>query len=176
MRTEKLIIYVLGGLLVVSVAFFLFSFAYTSLETMSAQNTQERLAELRENEKALGSDVKQWSEIDKTYAAFKENYLVKVEMFNQLKQELLNLSRKNGLGNANFSFKYKSMLSGILKLSVNVELVGSYENIKHLIFDIENFRMDNKIKIILLKRVQLNKMKAGTMVEGEISMEVYLAG
>lgn len=176
MKTEKLIIYVLGGLLVVSVVFFLFSFAYTSLETMSAQSTQARLAELRENEKALGSDVREWTEIDKTYAAFKENYLVKVEMFNRLKQDLLNLSRKNGLGNANYSFKYKSMLSGILKLSVNVELVGSYENIKHLIFDIENFQLDNKIKIILFKRVQLTKVKAGTMVEGELTMEVYLAG
>lgn len=176
MKIVKLIIYVLGGLLVAGVAFFLFSFAYTSLETMSAQSTQARLEELQEREKNLGTSSKAWTEIDLTYTAFKENYLVKVEQFNRLKQDLQMLSRKNGLGNARFNFKYKSMISGIVKLSVGVELVGSYQNIKRFLFDIENFKVDNNVKMILFKRIDLNKMKSGTMIEGVVTMEAYLAG
>lgn len=176
MKIVKLIIYALGGLLVVGVAFFLFSFAYTSLETMSAQSTQARLEELQQREKTLGTTFKEWTEIDLTYTAFRENYLVKVETFNRLKQDLQMLSRKNGLGNARFGFKFKSMLSGIVKLSVTVELVGSYENIKRFLFDVENFRIDNNIKIILLKKIDLKKMKSGPMIEGVLTMEAYLAG
>ncbi len=176
MKTVKLIIYVLGGLLVAGVVFFLFSFAYTSLETMSAQSTQARLEELQEKEKNLGTTFKEWTEIDRTYTAFKENHLVKVETFNRLKQDMQMLSRKNGLGNARFSFKYKSMLAGVLKLSVSVELVGSYENIKRFLFDIENFKIENNLKMILVKRIDLKKMKSGTMIEGILKMEAYLAG
>jgi hypothetical protein len=54
--------------------------------------------------------------------------------------------------------------------------VGSYENIKRFLFDIENFRIDNNIKIILLKKIDLKKMKAGVMIEGVLKMEAYLAG
>ena len=176
MKIVKLIIYVLGGLLVAGVAFFLFSFAYTSIETMSAQSTQARLEELQERENELGTTFRAWTEIDLTYTAFKENYLVKVEQFNRLKQDLQTLSRKNGLGNARFNFKYKSTISGIVKLSVGVELVGSYENIKRFLFDIENFKVDNSVKMILFKRIDLNKMKSGTMIEGVVTMEAYLAG
>ncbi len=176
MKIVKLIIYALGGLLVVGVAFFLFSFAYTSLETMSAQSTQARLEELQEKERTLGTTFKEWTEIDLTYTAFKENYLVKVEKFNRLKQDLQMLSRKNGLGNARFSFKYKSMLSGILKLSVIVERAGSYENIKRFLFDIEKFKIENNVKMILLKKIDLKKMKSGTIIEGVLKMEAYLAG
>lgn len=176
MKIVKIFIYALGGLLAVGIAFFLFSFAYTSLETMSAQSTQARLEELQEQEQTLGATFKEWTEIETTYTAFRDNYLVEVEKFNRLKQDLQMLSRKNGLGNARFSFKYKSMLSGILKLSVSIELVGSYENIKRFLFDIENFQIDNNIKMLLLRRIDLKKMKAGTMIEGVLKMEAYLAG
>ncbi len=173
MKTIKIIIYVLGGLLVLSVGFFLVSYAVTSLETMSAQTAQSRLQELRRTEKTLGGTSKEWTEIDNTYSAFKEDYLMKSVTLDRFKQDLQMLSRKNRLGNARFNYKFKFIFSDVVQISVNVEMAGSYENIKRFIFDIENFKAADKLKMVLLKKVELNKKITSNIVEAELAMEVY---
>jgi hypothetical protein len=50
---------------------------------------------------------------------------------------------------------------------------GPYENVKRLIYDLENFKDEDKIKMVLFKNIKLDKMKNSNQVEGELTMEVY---
>ncbi|HLP48945.1 MAG TPA: hypothetical protein VK469_23595 [Candidatus Kapabacteria bacterium] len=167
------IIYGLAGLVVFSIGFFLFSFSYTSIETMSAQSAQSRLEETRLKAKGLEETTKEWLNIENTYSAFKDVYLLKAEMYNRFKQDLEMLTRKNGVGSSRFSYQYKSIFPDIVKIIVFTEVSGSYENIKRFIYDLENFKDQEKIKMVLFKSIKLDKMKNSEMVEGELTMEVY---
>jgi Tfp pilus assembly protein PilO len=173
MKTIKIIIYGLAGLLVFSMGFFLFSFGYTSLESMTAQSAQSRLEELRDKAKELEETNKEWAEIDQTYSIFKKDHLLNSEIYNRFKQDLQMLARKNRLGIPRLVYKFKSVFSDVVKIIISVEAAGAYENIKRFIYDVENFKMQDKIRMVLFRKVHLNKMKNSNVVEGKLSMEVY---
>jgi Tfp pilus assembly protein PilO len=163
-----MIIYGLGGLLAASIVFFLFSFAYTSLETMSAQNIQSRLDELQQKVERQRKDYEEWKNVEQEYNSFKENYLVNSERFDGFKQDVQMAFRKNGVTFSRLEYGIKSMFSDVVKISVKSEFTGSYQNIKRFIYD-----MENKKEIVLFRKLQLGKKKGETVVEGELAMEVY---
>lgn len=173
MSTIKKIIYSLSGLLAFSVVFFLFSFGYTSLESITAQSAQSRLEETRVKAKQLEETSKEWLDIENTYAGFKDLYLMKSDIYNRFKQDLEMLVRKNGVNNSHFTYKYKSIFPDVVKIIVATELSGAYENIKRFIYDLENFKDQEKTKMLLIKKIKLDKMKNSNMVEGELTMEAY---
>lgn len=173
MSKIRKIIYSLAGLLVFSIGFFLFSFGYTSMETITAQSAQSKLEEIRGKAEGLKETSKEWLEIENTYSSFKDVYLLKSEMYNQFKQDLDMLTRRNGIGSTRTTFQYKSIFPDVVKIIVFTQVSGPYENIKHFIYDLENFKAQEKLKMVLFKKIKLNKMKDNTMVEGELTMEVY---
>lgn len=173
MKTINIIIYGLAGLLVLSVVFFLFSFGYTSLESMTAQSTQSRLEELQDKAKGLEETSKEWTEIDLTYSSFKQDHLLDSEIYNRFKQDLQMLARKNRLGIPRLGYKFKSVFADVVKIIINIEAAGAYENIKRFIYDVENFKVQDKVRMVLFRKIHLNKMKNSNVVEGELSMEVY---
>jgi hypothetical protein len=165
-----MIIYALGGLLIFSLVFFLFSFAYTSLETISAQNIQSRLTTVQKNANKKKTEYEEWMNFEKNYKKFKDNYLMKSEQFDHFKHELQTILRKNGLDSAPLKYSIETIFSDVVKISVRFELNGAYENIKRFIHE-----MENKKEMILFKKIELNKKKTGQTVEGEFAMEVYFA-
>lgn len=173
MSKIKKIIYGLAGLLVLSIGFFLFSFGYTSMETITAQSAQSKLEQIREEAKGLKDTSKEWLDIENTYSSFKDVYLLKSERYNQFKQDLDMLTRRNGIGITRTTYQYKSIFPDVVKIIVFTQITGPYENIKHFIFELENFSAQEKPKMILFKTLKLKKMKDNTMVEGELTMEVY---
>jgi hypothetical protein len=168
MKPVKMIIYALVGLLLLSVVFFLFSFAYTSLETISAQNIQSRLTGVQKNANQKKKEYEEWMNFEKNYKKFKDNYLMKSERFDFFKQELQTILRKNGVESAPLKYSIETIFPDVVKISVKFELSGAYENIKRFIHE-----MENKKEMILFKKVELNKKKTGQTVEGEFVMEVY---
>jgi hypothetical protein len=173
MTTIKKIMYGLAGLAAFSILFFLFSFGYTSVESLTAQSAQSRLELTREKAKQLEESSKEWLDIENTYAAFKELYLMKSEVYNPFKQDLEMLARKNSIGNSRFNYQYKSIFPDVVKIIVTTQVSGAYENIKRFIYDLENFKDQEKSKMVLIKKVKLEKMKNSNMVEGELTMEAY---
>ncbi|MDQ1353479.1 MAG: Type 4a pilus biosis protein PilO [Acidobacteriota bacterium] len=173
MTTIKKIMYGLAGLLAFSVVFFLFSFGYTSLESITAQSAQSRLEETRGKAKQLEVTSKEWLDIETSYSGFKDLYLMKSDVYSRFKQDLEMLARKNAVNNSRFTYQYKSIFTDVVKITVNTQMSGAYENIKRFIFDLENFKDQEKTKIVLIKKVKLEKMKNGNMVEGELTMEAY---
>lgn len=173
MNKIKKIIYGFAGLLVFSIGFFLFSFGYTSMETITAQSAQSRLEETRLKAKELENTSKEWLDIENTYSTFKDVYLLKSEMYNRFKQDLEMLARKNGINSTRFTYQYKSIFPDVVKIGVSTELSGPYENIKRFIYDLENFKDQEKKKMVLFKNIKLDKMKNSNLVEGELAMEVY---
>ncbi len=168
MKPVKMIIYALGGLLILSVVFFLFSFAYTSLETISAQNIQSRLTAVQKNANQKKKEYEEWMNFEKNYKKFKDNYLMKSERFDYFKQELQTILRKNGVAFAPLKYSIETIFPDVVKISVRLELNGAYENIKRFILE-----MENKKEMILFKKIELSKKKTGQNVEGEFVMEVY---
>jgi len=168
MKPVKIIIHALGGVLILSVVFFLFSFAYTSLETISAQNIQSRLTDVQNKAKEKKKDYEEWMNFEKNYKKFKDNYLMKSEQFDQFKHELQTILRKNGVEFAPLKYSIETIFSDVVKISVRFELSGAYENIKRFIHE-----MENKKEMILFKKIELNKKRTGQTVEGEFVMEVY---
>lgn len=173
MKTINIIIYGLAGLLVLSVVFFLFSFGYTSLESMAAQSTQSQLEQLQEKTRKLEETNKEWTEIDQTYSNFKQDHLLDSEIFNRFKQDLQMMARKNGLGIPRMGYVFKSVFADVVKIIINIEAAGAYENIKRFIYDVENFKVQDKVRMVLFRKIHLNKMKNSNVVEGELSVEVY---
>ncbi len=170
MKPIEMIIYALGGLLFLSVLFFLFSFAYTSLETISAQNIQSRLMDVQKKATEWKKKHEEWMNVGDKYILFKDEYLMKSERFDRFKQELETVLRKNGLGFAPLKYSITTMFFDMVKISIKIELTGAYENIKRFIHG-----MENKKEMILFKNIELNKKQTGPTVEGEIVMEVYFA-
>lgn len=168
MKAIKIIIYGLGGFLLAGIAFFLFSFAYTSLESMSAQNVQSRLEELRRQVKQQSQAYEQWINVEKEYDQFKSDYMMKADQFDAFKHQLQNAFRKNGLKFSRLDYSFKSKFSDVVTIFVGSEFSGTYENIKRFLFE-----MESKDKLVLLKRIELNKSSQGNLVEGELAMEVY---
>ncbi len=170
MKTIHLIIYVLCGILALSVIFLLFSYAYTSYESFSAQSTQSRLEEVLSDEKILAGEFAEWNDMNNIYTKFKSDYLVDAADYRKFKQELPMTLRKNGLqvtAEPKFTPEKRAKFTDVSKISVNIQVTGAYDGMKRFIHEIAN-----KKRMILFKNVKLEK-QAGSSLSGSFSMEVY---
>ncbi len=169
MNRMKILVYSFVGLLVVGFAFFLFSLGYTSLETMSAQSVQERLAKEVKLELEWRTIHDDWDDVKNTFATFKKKYLIESEQFNTFKQQLQSLAMKNRLGGVKIDYNIHSQYSDVVKISFKLNVTGAYENLKRFIFDIES-----REEMIFFKRIELSKDKvAMNRVKGILALEAY---
>lgn len=169
-KNSVIIIYSLVGLFLCSLGFFVISFTYSSLENISVMNFQARIDEYDKKEKKfikLEENYKEWKKIDKTYAQFKDSYLIKFYDYPDFRNELRSIVSQNGLQLEEMKHKYRNMMDDIRKVSLDLRLLGSYMNLKKFVYEIENNN-----KMILFKQFQLNKRDT-LNVEARISMEVY---
>ena len=86
--------------------------------------------------------------------------------FSKFKNELKILFRDNDLNSFRFEYKIKSLFKGKVRVSIDFDLIGSYENLKKFIFEIAK-----KEEMVFFKNVQLKKIKSNIM--GNFSMEGY---
>lgn len=173
MKKNKLVIYTLSGIFVLSLLFGVFSFIYSSFENISARGHEKELNELKKRqEEAAGAkkNYSQWQNIDKIYAKFTDDYLMKMDDFSVFRNELKAMFMKNRLGTrGGVSHKYQKAPGNIIKVQVAFTLTGTYPNVKRFIHDI-----NNKKKIIVIKEIQLSKSKTPGNIAAKFSLEVYL--
>jgi Tfp pilus assembly protein PilO len=175
MKTNKSIIYILCGLFALSLLFCLFSFAYSSIESVSAQSLQSELQEYEKKEKEavkVEAVHKRWQNIHNEFQQFKTEFLMKMDDFSQFRDQLKMMFSKNQLalqGGVRYSYK-RIFSSDIYKVDVGFTLVGSYTNIKRFIHEVLNQK-----KLVLLKSFDLDRGKLAGEIAGKFAMEVYLA-
>ncbi len=163
----KLFVYSIASLLPLSILFFLFSLIYSSLESLSAQQT---LAKLKEAETLTATNktlFEEWQQISKSYKSFQNKYLMPSDQLQAFRQQMQMTARKNGIGTFNMISDPKSVLD-VINFTFKLEMTGNYQSIKRFIFDVEN-----KTEMILVKKIQLQKRKNTPLIDANIEMEVY---
>ena len=161
--------YILTGIFCISLLFFLFSLTYYSIEKISINKFKSRSEDIKNREAKflkLGESLKEWEKIDDTYSKFEKKYLIKFSEFSDFKNELKIFFRNNNLNSFRFEYKIKSLFNGKVKISMDFDLIGSYENLKKFIFEIAK-----KEEMVFFKNIQLKKIKSNIM--GNFSMEGY---
>jgi len=169
MKPVKIFFYAIGGLLPASLLFLIISLAYSSFQTISAQNTLQKLKEVQGSTEAQKRQYEEWQKIGETYKAFQTEFLLKSEKLNSFRQDIQLIARQNGFGAVNMNNKINSLpFTDVLNITFTIELAGSYRSIKRFIFEIEN-----KKEMIIFKKIQLNKRQNTQLVDARLTMEVY---
>jgi Tfp pilus assembly protein PilO len=152
-----------------STLFLLFSFGYTSLEKISIQNLDDRLQELRTQEaefSKLDKKVLEWQNIEKTYGQFKADYLTQYAAFSDFRNQLESIFQGNMLNSFKTTYRIKNLADGIVRVSLNFNLSGTYRDIKKFIFNIEK---DGRM--VYLNKLNLTKTRNAAL--GKFAMEAY---
>lgn len=169
-KNSVIVFYGLVGLFLVSLAFFVLSFLYSSFENISVMGFKSRLDEYNRKEKEfvkLEATYTEWKNMDKVYAQFKDDYLVKFNDYPNFRNELQSVLMGNAIRLVDMKQKYRNMMTDLRRVTIDLQLVGSYTNLKKFIFE-----MENKNSMVIFKELQLSKRDA-VNIYAKISMEVY---
>ncbi len=169
MKKINVIIYAVGSFFVLSVFFFVFSLVYSSIEKMSVQKLEGQVEKLKVKEKefaALELSGKEWKNIGPIYANFKDSHLMKFDEFPEFRSRLETMLQQNALESLRKGYKIKNLFEGIVQVTIDFNVRGSYPNIKRFVHLIEK-----DPKMAFFNSLRLNKTKDDIM--GNLSMEAY---
>jgi len=169
MKKINIIIYTVSAFFVLSVLFLLISFGYSSLEKLSVGTLDDQAKELEKKEaqfNELEMSGKEWKNIDQIYAQFKEGHLLKFSEFPEFRNQLETMLQQNSLESLRKGYNIKNLFEGIVQVTIDFSVQGSYANIKRFIHLIER-----DPKMVFFRSLNLNKGKTDIM--GKLSMEAY---
>jgi Tfp pilus assembly protein PilO len=178
MKLNKIIIYAVSGLFLLALVFLLVTTAYTSFNKVSAANIKNRLMEYEkkaQDASKLEVTRNQWRNVHKVFEQFKTDHLMKMDEFSQFRSKLRVIFMKNRLqvlARKKVNHKYKGIFEDFLKVSITFTVTGTYPDFKKFIHEMNS--KEYKKKMVLFRKIQLNKTDRGT-IRGEFLMEVYLA-
>jgi Tfp pilus assembly protein PilO len=169
MKWTKAAVFAAIGLCVAALLFFLGAVFHTTLGTPSETEIDRRLDRLKQREQAvvdLKESLAEWRAVEKTFASFKDDRLYRFARFPEFRQTLDSLLNRSSLRVSRFNYKIRQSLADIVQVTLDLDVDGTYANVKRFIHEVEILD-----KILFFKQVQLNKGSAG--IEGRISMEAY---
>jgi Tfp pilus assembly protein PilO len=169
MKKINIIIYVVGSFFVLSLLFLAFSLTYSSIEKLSVQNLGSQAEDLKVKEKEFAElelSGKEWKNIGKIYAAFKDNHLMKFDEFPEFREKLEKMLQQNALESMRKGYKVDNLFEGIVHVTIDFNVRGSYANIKRFVYLVET-----DPKMVFFRHLRLNKAKNDIM--GKLSMEAY---
>ena len=169
MKKINVIIYAVGSFFVLSVLFLLFSLVYSSIEKMSVQKLGPQAENLEVKEKAFAElelSGKEWKNIGQIYASFKDSHLMKFSEFPEFRSHLETMLRQNALQSLRKGYKIKNLFEGIVQVTIDFGVRGSYANIKRFIHLVEQ-----DPKMVFFKNLNLNKAKNDIL--GKLTLEAY---
>jgi len=177
MKINNIIIYSVSALFALSLLFFLVSTVYSSLDSVSSENLQQRLSEYEKRvEHASDSEEgrKQWRNISQVIDDFKGKYMIKMGDFSKFRSQLPLLFMKHNLrlmGKRKVNLSYKPLFSDIIRAHITFGLNGTYADFKRFIHEMNT--SDYKDKMVLFRHIQLSKKEVGD-ISGDFGMEVYI--
>jgi Tfp pilus assembly protein PilO len=178
MKVNKIIIYAVCGLFVLSLLFLFFATAYASIDNVSAANLEHRLVEYEKKAQEaskLEASRNQWRNVHKVFEKFKDDHLLKMDEYSQFRSKLRVIFMKNRLqvlAKKKVNHQYRGIFKDFLKVSITFTLSGTYPDFKRFIHEMNS--QDYKKNMVLFRKIQLHKTDQGS-IRGEFWMEVYLA-
>lgn len=170
MNKSKIAVIALLALLALSAAACLLSFAYSSLQDVSRQNRQEKLASYRAQEEEFQRAVAEygdWKKLPDDLRAFRRDQLIGMDDFAVFRRELNLCLDDNGFRAANIAFQFGPSRNRMRRVGIRFSLSGPYRDIKKFIFD-----MERKPRMHFFERLDLNG--GAEKIIGGFGMEVYL--
>lgn len=169
MRKNEILVYIFLALFLLSTLFLVISLGYTSLEKISAQSLDDRMQELQNKEvefSKLEQKGEEWQNIDQTYEQFKTDFLLQYEKFSDFRNQLESIFQTNMLTSERKNYRINNLPGGIVRVTLDFNLTGSYRDIKKFLYTIEEDQ-----RMVFLKNVSLTKTKNGVI--GNFAMEAY---
>jgi Tfp pilus assembly protein PilO len=170
MKKNKVTVYAMLLLLLLSAAGCLFSFVYVSLENLSRQNRLRKFHELAGEEKtyrALEKECQDWQNVPARLREWQKKYFISRDEFDTFRRNLESVLTANRLKPNRITYAYGIALRGIKKVTVNLSLEGSYRELKKFVYDLENNR-----KMYFFEHINLSHGAAA--VNGTLILEAYL--
>lgn len=164
-------VYGLAGLFALSCIFFIFTIAYSSIESITVKSLQSRADEYQARAKEfseLEATYKEWKNMDQIYGRFKKDYLIRFDDYPDFRNEMQKIFNQNGLQVMKMNHKYKNLFQDVRRVAIDLQVAGTYRNIKRFIFELEN-----KSEMILFENISLSKYESSNRAQGKINMEVY---
>lgn len=165
------VVYGLIGLFLASGLFFIFSLVYSSLETMSIKGLDARAREFKGQEEEflkLEATYKEWHDMERIFSLFKKDYLIRFDDYPAFRNELQGIFGRNSLQLIKSTHKYRNMFSDIRRVSIDLQVKGTYTDLKKFISEIES-----KTEMIIFDNLNLTRQESGDRVLAKITMEVY---
>ncbi len=171
MKKEVIISNLILLLLAISLVLFLISFIYSSVKTTSLKDLTEekQLHEISEKKfSALKNNMKDWENVEKEYAGFKDLMVLRFEDFSNFRKNLELLISRNSISKTDFRIEYKKALKNeYIKVKISMKLTGNYGNLKKFIYEIGKIN-----KIAYFRSVKM--IGSGSDIRGNFNIEVYL--
>ncbi len=170
MKKNRLVLGVLLGLLALSAAFCLFSFAYVTWQDWTRQSRLQTVQdfERQENEaRLLEAEYRDWQKLPQQLAEFRKRTVRSMDEFAGFRRALDSHLAHNGLQPSRIDLSFGAKRNRMRRVTLKFSLQGSYRSLKKFIFD-----METKMKMHYFSSVHLSA--SADQVKGAFIMEVFI--
>ncbi len=170
MKRTRHAVLILLGLLAMSAAFCLASYAWGALRHVARQRQQARIEQVRSEQsrrEELKRQQQQWLRVEGVYRDFCARHFMRRDSISDLRRQLNDLLEANLLPNRSLTFDTTQGSGGFQRVLVHFTVSGGYGNVKKLIHDIAALR-----SMAFLSQVDF--AANGPQVNARLQMEVFL--
>jgi hypothetical protein len=170
MKKCKLALRVLLGLIAVSAAFCLYSFAAVTWQGWARQGRLRALqdAQRQENQaRLLEAEYRDWQRLPQQLLEFRKNHVRSMDEFAGFRRALDSHLAASGLQPSRIDLSFGAPRNQLRRVTLKFSLEGSYRSLKKFIFD-----MEAKAKMHYFSSVRMSS--GAGMVKAAFIMEVYI--
>lgn len=170
MKSYRIAVQALLGLLALSALACLFALGYGSIQDLGRQERLKKRAadrQLLEEYRQLGAELDRWKNLPADLEAFRRQHIISMDDFARFRRDLNLCLDDNGFPAPNITFEFGRRSNRLLKVSLQFVLKGSYRSLKKFIFD-----MEGKPRMQFFEKIELRSQ--GEAISGHFLMEAYL--
>jgi Tfp pilus assembly protein PilO len=169
MKRIRYTVYVFSGIFILGLIFMVFAFSHSSIKKFSRGNVRTEIQKLRTMETEflqLKRAYRDWQQVEKAFDRFKSDYLFPFSTFSEFRSRFESQLKSNRLNISGLGYDIKNVTRKIVRVSIGFEAAGRYQNLKKMVYDINQMK-----QIIFIEGLNLAKSPIG--VKADVNMEVY---
>lgn len=169
MKRIKYAVYVFCGIFILGLIFLIFALSHSSIKKFSRGNVRTEIQKLKTMETEflqLKKSYRDWQQVKKAYDRFKSDYLLSFSKFSEFRGRFESLLRRNQLNASGLGYDITTVNRQIVRVSIGFETVGRYQNLKKMIYEIDQME-----QIVFIEGLKIAKVPSG--VKAEVNVEVY---
>jgi hypothetical protein len=170
MKRNRLALLVLLGLIALSAAVCVFSFAFVTWQGWARQGRLQTLqdAQRQDNEaRLLQLEYRDWQRLPQQLLEFRKKHVRSMDEFAGFRRALDGHLAANGLQPSRIDLSFGARRNQLRRVTLKFSVAGSYRSLKKFIFD-----MEAKTKMHYFSSVHLSA--ASDQVKAAFVMEVYI--